>query len=89
MGRDPSESLHEHGHVRAEHPPIGVGFVDDDVAQPPEEPRPPGVIGQHPVMEHVRVAQDHVSVFTDPAALTGVGVPVVGGGAHAPEPQGT
>ena len=39
-GADPAQPAQHLGHVRAEHPPVGVALVDHDEAQRPEERRP-------------------------------------------------
>ena len=44
-GGDPAQPPQDLGHVRAEHPPVGVAFVDHHVAQPAEAARPSGRAG--------------------------------------------
>ncbi len=78
VGADPAQPAHQVGHVGSEDAAVAVGLVHDHVAQPAEEPCPPGVVGQDPEVQHVRVGQDEVRVVADPAAGRRVGVAVVG-----------
>jgi hypothetical protein len=59
-----------------------VQFVDDDVAQPHEERRPPLVRRQDPHVQHLGIREDDVRVLTRPAPVVGVGVAVVRDGAQ-------
>ena len=65
--------------VRAEQPAVGVALVDDHVAQPAQERRPPRVRRQDPAVQHVRVGQHPVGVRAHPVALLERGVAVEGG----------
>ncbi len=67
----------------AEHSPVGVALVDDDIAQGAQEGGPAGVAGQYGPVEHVRVGERVVRVLADPLALLDRGVAVVDGGADA------
>ncbi len=70
----------DHGHVRAEHPAVGVHFVEDHVAQAGPELRPGVVVGQHGEVDHLGVGQDDVGrVLADFAPEVGRGVAVVDG----------
>jgi hypothetical protein len=46
--------------MRAEHAPVGVQLVDDDVAEVLEEHRPLRVMGQDAGVQHVGIGQHHV-----------------------------
>ena len=76
--RHPPQPPQHERDVRAEHAPIDVAFVDDDIAQCPQERRPPLVPRQQRVVQEVRVGQHVCRVLPDPAPLLGRGVPVVG-----------
>ena len=58
VGADPEQPPQHVGDVPAEHAPIGVELVDDDVAELLEEQEPLGVMGQDRGIEHVRVGRD-------------------------------
>ena len=83
----PAEAPHQVRHVGAEHAAQHVELVDDDVAEPPQEPGPAAVVGQDAGMEHLGVGEDHVGVAADPAAVLAACVAVVGGGHEAADPQ--
>lgn len=70
----PADDLRDMG---AEDPPVAVAFVDDDIAQRPQEGGPAGVGRQDAAMQHVGVGQDVVGVLADPLALLDGGVTVV------------
>ncbi len=58
---DAQESAQHVGDVAAEDAPVGVGLVDDHVAQLLEELEPLGVVGQDGAAQHVRIAQHHLA----------------------------
>ncbi len=69
--------------VRAEHTPVGVAFVDDDVPQAPPQPDPSRVGGQQRQVQHVGIGEDPARVPARPLPDLGGGVSVVGARAHA------
>ncbi len=66
------------GDVAAEHATEGVQLVDDDVAQPQQECRPPLVRREDAHVQHLGVGEQHVGVGPDPRALVDRRVAVVG-----------
>ena len=64
--------------MRAEDPPEHVQLVDDDVSQPPQELRPPVVVGEHPAVQHLGVGQHRRGVAADPRPFLVARVAVVG-----------
>lgn len=62
-------------------------LVDDDVAQRAEEPRPPLVIRQHRIVQHVRVRQQVGGVLPREASFALVRVAVEGADPPAPRAQ--
>ena len=79
----PAQPPQHVGHVRAEHSPVAVAFVDHHQAQPTEEPRPALMPGQQGPVQHVRGGQQVPGVAARPGPL-GVGrVAVEGGRLHA------
>jgi hypothetical protein len=79
-GREPAQAAQQLRDVRAEDPAQHVELVDDDVPQPHEERRPPGMVGQDPVVQHLGVGEQHVGVAPNPCPLLGARVAVVAGG---------
>ena len=69
--------------VRAEDAAVGVQLVDHHEAQRLEELRPLGVMGQDPLVEHVRVGDDDVAVRAHRLARVAGRVAVEGVGANA------
>ena len=65
--RNALEAAQHVGKVAPEHSAISVQLVDDDVAQVLEEARPARVMGQHPGVQHVRVAEHDVGAPADRA----------------------
>ena len=78
MPADALQAAQHVGEVAAEHAPVGVQFVDDDVAEVLEEPRPSRVVRQHAGMEHVGIAEDDVGAGANRAPRVGRRVAVVG-----------
>ena len=74
---DPLQPPQHVGHVRAEHPAVGVGLVDDHAAQVGEEVSPALVVRQHRHVEHVRVGEHQVRAAPDPRAIVPRRVAVV------------
>jgi len=66
---DPLEPAQHVGDVRSENAPVGVDFVDNHVLQGFEELRPLGVVGQDPLVQHVRVRHHDVAIEPDGLAL--------------------
>ena len=64
------------GHMGAEDPAIAVCLVDDDVLQRTKQPRPPGVVGQDGLVQHVGVGEDVVCSFPGKPAFGSFGVAV-------------
>ena len=60
-GCDAAQPADHVGDVRAEHPAVGVGLVDDDPLEVCEEIPPAPVVGQDSDVEHVGVAQHEVA----------------------------
>ena len=58
---DPQQPAQDVGDVAAEHAPVGVQLVDDDVAQLLEQLEPLGVVRQDRRVEHVRVGHHHLA----------------------------
>ena len=81
MGAHPAEPPEQVGQMAAEHPAVGVHFVDDDEAQVLEELGPLRVVGEDARMEHVRIRDDDVRPRADAAPGVSRGVPVVDIGA--------
>ena len=71
--------------VAAEHAPVGVKLVDDDVAEVLEQVHPLGVMRQDPRVEHVRVGQHEVGPRAHRAPRVLRRVPVVGVHPHVGE----
>ena len=68
--REPPEPPQDVRDVRAEHAPVHVRLVDDDVAEVREHVAPAVVVGEDADVEHVRVRQHEVRPLADlPAAL--------------------
>ena len=65
-------------HVPAEDAPVSVEFVEHDVAQVAEEPRPAGVVGEDAGVKHVGVGDQQAGLAADSRAVRGGGVAVVG-----------
>ncbi len=65
------------GDVRAEHPAIGVHFVDDHEAQAPEELLPAGVMRQDAGMKHVWIGKHDAGISPDRRAVPGGCVAVI------------
>ena len=87
VGGDPAEPAQHLRHVRAEHPPVSVALVDDDVPQPGQETGPARVPGQQREVQRVRCGDQVRSVCPGPAAPGGRGVAVQGGRADSVQPQ--
>ena len=70
----PPEDL---GHVRAEHPPVGVGLVHHHVGQARQKGGPLLVVGQDAQVEHFRIADQHrgrIAPDLAPEMVAGVAV---------------
>ena len=65
--------------MAAEHAAERVELVDDDVAQPEQERRPPIVTREDAHVQHLGIGEHDVRVRADPGPLVGGGVTVVGG----------
>ena len=74
--RHPLEAADQVGHMRAEHPAVGVDLVDDHEAEGLEELDPLGMVGQHPGVKHVGIGDHQPPLFAhrDPDRLGGVSV---------------
>ena len=70
----PAEDVRD---VRAEHPAVCVGLVDDDPSEVREKVSPALVMGEDPDVEHVGVRQHQVGASPDRRPLLARGVPVV------------
>ena len=66
VSADAAETTNRVGHVGAEDAPVGVHFVEDDVAQVGEEAVPAGVVREDALVEHVGVGQDDVPLVPEP-----------------------
>ncbi len=66
------------GHVAPEHPPVGVGLVDDHVPEVEEEVVPTLVAGKQAQMDHVRVGEKQAGFLPGCIAGGGGSVAVVG-----------
>ena len=66
-------------HVRAEHAPIGVHFIDDYEFQVAKKLRPIGVMRQNAGVEHIGVGKDDVRIFADGGAVALRCIPIVNG----------
>ena len=64
------------GDVGAEHASIGMAFVDDDIAQVAQHPRPSNMVAEHRNMQHIGVGKHPTGVVADgaPGVLWGVAV---------------
>ena len=51
--------------VRAKNPAIRVHLVDDNEFEITKEIRPIGMVRQYPRMEHIRVGENDMGIFTD------------------------
>ncbi len=87
-GADAAQPAEHVGDVGAEHAAVVVALVDDDVAQRPEERRPPAMDGQQGPVEHVRIGQDVLRVVAGPFPLVARTVAVVGAQAHVEAQRG-
>ena len=70
----PPEDL---GHVRAEHPPVGVGLVHHHVGQARQKGGPLLVVGQDAQVQHFRIADQHcgrIAPDLAPEMVAGVAV---------------
>ena len=76
-GGHPAQSAQHVGHVAAEDAPVGVGFVDDHVAEVEEEVAPAFVVGQDTHADHVGVGEEHAGLLPGQPARGGGGVAVV------------
>ena len=76
------------GHVRAEHPAVGVRLVEHHHPQPAQQAQPATVPGQQREVQEVGVGQHHVGVLGDPAPRGGVGVPVARRHPHVADLRG-
>gem|GEM_PF-4072264 len=65
------------GHVRPKDAPVGVHFVHHHVAQTLKEGVPGLVVRQDPLVQHVRVGQDHLGVAAGAGAFIARGIAVV------------
>ena len=72
---DPAQPAQQRRQVRAEDAAVDVALVEDDVAQRPQERRPPLVPGQQGVVHEVGVGEDVLRVVADPAPLLRRGCP--------------
>ena len=88
VGREPAQAPDDVGAMATEHPSQVVHLVDHHMAQAGQEPAPQAVIGEDPVVQHVRVGQDDIGAPPDPGALFSGKVAVVGGYHHLREAQG-
>ncbi len=59
-----------------------MALVDHDISKTPQEDRPPPMVGQHTVIQHVRISQYERRVSPNPVALGGRRVAVVSSGTH-------
>ena len=71
MGTDAPQPGQDHGDVGSEHSPVGVGFVHDHVFEVAKKLCPAPVVGQNPHVQHVRVGDQYVGVFTGQARAGG------------------
>ena len=83
MLRNPQQAPQQYRDVGTENPSVKVRLIHDDVGQLPQERRPPRVVRQDPVVQHVRVGEYEVGVVPYPAPFLGWGVAVVGCGSDA------
>ena len=83
----PPQPAQDVGHVAAEHPAVGVGLVDDHVAEVEEEVVPALVPGEQAHVDHVRVGEQHPGLLPGHLPGGGGGVAVVGGHLHLPAGQ--
>src|SRR5699024_5028551 len=88
MGGEPQQPAQHEGHVGAQDAPIGVAFVDDDVAQAAQQPLPAPVAWQQGEVQEVRVGEHHIGPVPYPGAFVGGGVAVAGGRSHVGDPAG-
>ena len=79
---DPPQPAEDVGHVGAEDPTVAVQLVHHHEGQALEELGPLGVMGQNPLVEHVRIAHHDVAAGAHRLAGIPRGVAVEGIGAH-------
>ena len=65
------------GDMRAKDPSVSVYFVEYYIAQVLKKTRPARVVGQHALMQHIGIAQDHLSLFAQCFALVGRRISVI------------
>ena len=78
VGGEAAEPTQQLRHMAPEDASKGVQLVDDDVAKPTEERRPPLVVREHSGVEHLGVREHDRGVLADPRPLLGAGIAVVG-----------
>ena len=76
--RDAPQSPQHVAKMAAEHAAIGVQFIQHDVSQILEQPRPARVVRQNSGVQHVRIGQYDVAFFADGFARVAGRVAVVG-----------
>ncbi len=62
VAADPLQPPHDVRQVRPEHAAVGMHLIHNDVSQVREELRPPRVVRQDGLVQHVRVGEDDLSV---------------------------
>ena len=65
------------GDMRAKDAPVSVYFVEHHIAQVLKKTRPAWVVGQHALVQHIGIAQNHPSLFAQCFALVGRRVSIV------------
>ncbi len=72
MGAYACKTAHDIGQMGAEHSPVSMNLVDDNITKVSEEPIPSRVLGQYPLMKHIRIGEDDVAAVPDfPAQALG------------------
>src|SRR5215831_3384012 len=75
--RDTTQPAKDIRQMAAEHAAVSVQFVENDVPQIFEQPRPTRVVRKNSRVQHIRIRQDHVTFFANGFASVGRRVAVV------------
>ena len=84
---EPAKPTDDLGHVGPEDPAVPMCLVDDDIPQTSQQGGPPGVGGQHCVVQHVWIGEDVPGLLPGESALGVVGVTVEGGNQPVARPD--